>query len=135
MTACCTVRKRALVLCNSGVSVEQWKQQFKMWSTADDSFFEYICLLLWKIWIKKKFFFLRDKAILNWKKRGNDIKYHCWIVLKCRIFWKLLGTYYLSGSERIDRMKLLMLTAIAPIKWFGKKKIEEKTIDWKSEMG
>lgn len=37
MTACCTVRKRALVLCNSGVSVEQWKQQFKMWSTADDS--------------------------------------------------------------------------------------------------
>jgi len=25
------------VLCNSGVSVEQWKQQFKMWSTADDS--------------------------------------------------------------------------------------------------
>ena len=25
------------MLCNSGVSVEQWKQQFKMWSTADDS--------------------------------------------------------------------------------------------------
>lgn len=37
VTACCTVRKRALVLCNSGVSVEQWKQQFKMWSTADDN--------------------------------------------------------------------------------------------------
>lgn len=37
VTAVCTVRKRALVLCNSGVSVEQWKQQFKMWSTADDS--------------------------------------------------------------------------------------------------
>ncbi|XP_060535753.1 general transcription and DNA repair factor IIH helicase subunit XPB [Cylas formicarius] len=37
VTACCTVRKRALVLCNSGVSVEQWKQQFKMWSTSDDS--------------------------------------------------------------------------------------------------
>lgn len=36
VTACCTVRKRALILCNSGVSVEQWKQQFKMWSTADD---------------------------------------------------------------------------------------------------
>lgn len=34
VTACCTVRKRALVLCNSGVSVEQWKQQFKMWSTG-----------------------------------------------------------------------------------------------------
>ena len=37
VTACCTVRKKAIVLCNSGVSVEQWKQQFKMWSTADDS--------------------------------------------------------------------------------------------------
>jgi len=37
VTACCTVRKKAMVLCNSGVSVEQWKQQFKMWSTADDS--------------------------------------------------------------------------------------------------
>lgn len=37
VTAVCTVRKRALILCNSGVSVEQWKQQFKMWSTADDS--------------------------------------------------------------------------------------------------
>jgi len=37
VTSCCTVRKKAMVLCNSGVSVEQWKQQFKMWSTADDS--------------------------------------------------------------------------------------------------
>lgn len=37
VTACCTVRKRAIVLCNSGVSVEQWKQQFKLWSTADDA--------------------------------------------------------------------------------------------------
>lgn len=37
VTACCTVRKRCLVLCNSGVSVEQWKTQFKLWSTADDS--------------------------------------------------------------------------------------------------
>lgn len=37
VTACCTVRKRCIVLCNSGVSVEQWKTQFKMWSTADDS--------------------------------------------------------------------------------------------------
>lgn len=36
VTACCTVNKKALVLCNSGVSVEQWKQQFKMWSTATD---------------------------------------------------------------------------------------------------
>lgn len=37
VTACCTVRKRCLVLCNSSVSVEQWRMQFKMWSTADDS--------------------------------------------------------------------------------------------------
>ena len=36
VTSVCTVRKKAIVLCNSGVSVEQWKQQFKMWSTADD---------------------------------------------------------------------------------------------------
>ena len=36
VTAACTLNKRALVLCNSGVSVEQWKQQFKMWSTAND---------------------------------------------------------------------------------------------------
>ncbi|CAL4196209.1 unnamed protein product, partial [Meganyctiphanes norvegica] len=36
VTTCCTVNKKALVLCNSGVSVEQWKQQFKMWSTATD---------------------------------------------------------------------------------------------------
>ncbi|KAH9387733.1 TFIIH basal transcription factor complex helicase XPB subunit [Tyrophagus putrescentiae] len=31
VTACC------LVLCNSSVSVEQWRMQFKLWSTADDS--------------------------------------------------------------------------------------------------
>ena len=37
VTACCTVRKKAICLCNSAVSVEQWKTQFKMWSTADDS--------------------------------------------------------------------------------------------------
>ncbi|CAG0895329.1 unnamed protein product [Darwinula stevensoni] len=37
VTAVCTLRKRALILCNSGVSVEQWKQQLKMWSTADDT--------------------------------------------------------------------------------------------------
>jgi DNA excision repair protein ERCC-3 len=35
VTAVCTVRKRAIVLCNSGVSVEQWKQQFKLWSTGN----------------------------------------------------------------------------------------------------
>lgn len=37
VTSCCTVRKKAIVLCNSAVSVEQWKTQFKQWSTADDS--------------------------------------------------------------------------------------------------
>lgn len=37
VTAACTVRKRCLVLGNSAVSVEQWKSQFKMWSTIDDS--------------------------------------------------------------------------------------------------
>eukprot|EP00124_Ichthyophonus_hoferi_P002677 Ihof_evm2s193 gene=Ihof_evmTU2s193 len=29
----CTIKKRTLVLCTSGVSVEQWADQFKMWST------------------------------------------------------------------------------------------------------
>lgn len=37
VTAASTVRKRCLVLGNSSVSVEQWKAQFKMWSTIDDS--------------------------------------------------------------------------------------------------
>ncbi|MES1903137.1 MAG: TFIIH basal transcription factor complex helicase XPB subunit, partial [Paramarteilia canceri] len=36
VTAACTVKKRTLVLCNSGVSVEQWKQQFKAWSTIKE---------------------------------------------------------------------------------------------------
>ena len=37
VTAACTINKSCLVLCNSNVSVLQWKQQFKLWSTADDS--------------------------------------------------------------------------------------------------
>ncbi|CDW57009.1 DNA excision repair protein haywire [Trichuris trichiura] len=37
VTACCTVNKRCLCLCNSNVSVQQWANQFKMWSTADSS--------------------------------------------------------------------------------------------------
>ena len=37
VTATCTINKSCLVLCNSNVSVQQWKQQYKMWSTADDS--------------------------------------------------------------------------------------------------
>lgn len=36
VTAACTIRKRCLVLCTSAVAVEQWKAQFKLWSTADD---------------------------------------------------------------------------------------------------
>ncbi|KXJ10571.1 TFIIH basal transcription factor complex helicase XPB subunit [Exaiptasia diaphana] len=35
VTAACTVRKRCLVLCTSGVAVEQWRSQFKLWSTVD----------------------------------------------------------------------------------------------------
>ncbi|KAI0980691.1 hypothetical protein GJ496_001482 [Pomphorhynchus laevis] len=37
VTVTCTINKRTLVLCNSGVSVEQWKEQFKTWSTINDS--------------------------------------------------------------------------------------------------
>jgi DNA excision repair protein ERCC-3 len=36
VTAACTIRKRCLVLCTSGVAVEQWRNQFKMWSTVED---------------------------------------------------------------------------------------------------
>lgn len=37
ITAACTVKKSTLVLCTSAVSVEQWRQQFKYFSTiADD---------------------------------------------------------------------------------------------------
>ncbi|XP_064386567.1 general transcription and DNA repair factor IIH helicase subunit XPB-like [Halichondria panicea] len=36
VTAACTVRKRCLVLCTSAVAVEQWRSQFKLWSTVDD---------------------------------------------------------------------------------------------------
>jgi len=36
VTAACTVRKKCLVLCTSGVSVEQWRSQFKMWAHIDD---------------------------------------------------------------------------------------------------
>nr|CDS33055.1 rad25:xp B DNA repair helicase [Hymenolepis microstoma] len=37
VTAACTVRKPTLCLCTSGVAVEQWRNQFKLWSTAEDS--------------------------------------------------------------------------------------------------
>jgi len=40
VTAACTVRKKTLVLATSGVSVEQWKSQFKLWSTIED---KHIC--------------------------------------------------------------------------------------------
>lgn len=33
VTIACTVKKRCLVLCTSSVAVEQWINQFKMWST------------------------------------------------------------------------------------------------------
>lgn len=37
VTAACTIQRPVLVLCTSGVAVEQWKAQFKMWSTAEES--------------------------------------------------------------------------------------------------
>jgi len=36
ITAACTVKKNTLVLCTSAVSVEQWKHQFKLWSTVEE---------------------------------------------------------------------------------------------------
>ena len=34
VTACCTVGRGAVVLCSSGTAVEQWRQQFRLWSTV-----------------------------------------------------------------------------------------------------
>jgi len=40
VTAACTVRKKCLILCTSGVSVEQWRSQFKLWANIND---KHIC--------------------------------------------------------------------------------------------
>ncbi|KAL9650647.1 hypothetical protein ABK040_016364 [Willaertia magna] len=37
VTAGCTVKKHTLVLCINNVSIFQWKNQFKLWSTIDES--------------------------------------------------------------------------------------------------
>ena len=37
VAAACIVNKSCFVLCNSNVSVQQWKQQFQTWSTATDT--------------------------------------------------------------------------------------------------
>lgn len=37
ITAATTIRKSCIVLCTSGVSVMQWKQQFLQWCTIKDS--------------------------------------------------------------------------------------------------
>lgn len=37
ITAACTVKKSVLVLCTSAVAVEQWRSQFKMWTTLDEN--------------------------------------------------------------------------------------------------
>ena len=36
VTAATTINKRCLVLATSNVSVEQWRQQFRLWSTIQD---------------------------------------------------------------------------------------------------
>lgn len=36
ITAACTIKKSCIVLCTSGVSVMQWKQQFLQWSTISE---------------------------------------------------------------------------------------------------
>ena len=35
ITAICTVKKRAIILCTSCVAVDQWKRQLELWSTID----------------------------------------------------------------------------------------------------
>ena len=36
ITAACTIQKSVLVICTSNVSVEQWRYQFRLWSTIPD---------------------------------------------------------------------------------------------------
>ena len=36
VTACCTVKKRALILCAGELAVEQWRDEFKLWCNMDD---------------------------------------------------------------------------------------------------
>jgi DNA excision repair protein ERCC-3 len=35
ITAICTMKKRTVILCTSGVAVDQWKRQIELWSTVD----------------------------------------------------------------------------------------------------
>lgn len=35
VTAACTIKKSTMVLCTSGVAVEQWRQQFYLWSSVN----------------------------------------------------------------------------------------------------
>ncbi|KAJ4454937.1 putative General transcription and DNA repair factor IIH helicase subunit XPB [Paratrimastix pyriformis] len=37
ITAACTIKKSTLVLCTNAISVEQWKYQFKYWSTVTNN--------------------------------------------------------------------------------------------------
>ena len=37
ITACCTMKKAALVLCSSSLACEQWKGQFKDFSNVSDT--------------------------------------------------------------------------------------------------
>lgn len=37
ITATCTIRKNTIVFCNTGVSVNQWKEQFQRWANIPDS--------------------------------------------------------------------------------------------------
>jgi DNA excision repair protein ERCC-3 len=38
ITAALTVKKSTLVLCTTGVAVDQWKRQFKLWTNLEDQF-------------------------------------------------------------------------------------------------
>ncbi|KAH3757657.1 transcription factor IIH subunit [Pelomyxa schiedti] len=37
VTAACTIKKSTLLLCTNSVSVDQWREQFRMWSTIQDN--------------------------------------------------------------------------------------------------
>ena len=87
VTSVCTVRKKAIVLCNSGVSVEQWKQQFKMWSTADDQvtysnqLVHVLLLDIVSVEIIPKFYFLTTQMICRFTSDAKDKPMGCGILI------------------------------------------------------
>jgi DNA excision repair protein ERCC-3 len=66
ITAACTIKKRTLVLCTSTVSVEQWAEQFKLWSTVDST-----RIAKFTSATKEKFFLVGDVTVTTYAMLGS----------------------------------------------------------------